>query len=255
MSIQPSELERKTARIVFVALLLDLTSFTMILPLLPRLVEHYVQAESKAGSTLLSSILQHITNARKLFASSAVQSAHASKSDIVLLGGLLGSLFSFAQFVVSPRMGAWSDRQGRKKILLATMAGNVGSALIWLFSTSFDTFLLSRIVGGLSESNVQVSIAILSDVSTPATRHRSLALVGIAFSLCFTAGPLLGAYLASKPFHGTLAGLNVNICQFQLPFEDCSHSSSQTLTQRSSHALFLSLKHSISGLRSPKPGI
>jgi hypothetical protein len=75
-----------------------------------------------------------------------------------------------------------------------------------------QTFLLSRLVGGFSEGNVQLSVAILSDVSSPATRARSLALVGIAFSLCFTIGPMLGAWLASKPHHGTFVGYEANIC-------------------------------------------
>lgn len=51
-----------------------------------------------------------------------------------------------------------------------------------------SSYLLSRIIGGLSEGNVQLSTAIISDVTTPSTRSRSLALVGIAFSVCFTLG-------------------------------------------------------------------
>jgi MFS family permease len=96
-----------------------------------------------------------------------------------------------------------SDKYGRKKILLATMVGNIVSAAIWLRSTTFvscltsrkgyiadeqSTYLLSRLVGGLSEGNVQISTAIISDVTTAATRSRSLALIGIAFSICFTIG-------------------------------------------------------------------
>ncbi|RXK40407.1 hypothetical protein M231_02240 [Tremella mesenterica] len=79
------------------------------------------------------------------------------------------------------------------------MLGNLLSAIIWLRSTSFSTFLLSRLVGGLSEGNVQLSTAIISDVTTSSTRSKSLALVGIAFSICFTLGPSLGAYFASRP--------------------------------------------------------
>lgn len=41
--------------------------------------------------------------------------------------------------------------------------------------------------------------AIISDVTTRETRSKSLALVGIAFSVCFTLGPSLGAYFASRP--------------------------------------------------------
>lgn len=99
---------------------------------------------------------------------------------------------------------AVSDTYGRKKVLLMTMLGNILSAAIWLRSTTFvcqphrpalgdvadkqSSYLLSRVVGGLSEGNVQLSTAIISDVTDSVTRPRSLALVGIAFSVCFTLG-------------------------------------------------------------------
>ncbi|ORY42058.1 MFS general substrate transporter [Rhizoclosmatium globosum] len=112
-----------------------------------------------------------------------------SRLDIVLFGGFIGSLFSFLQFV--------SDKYGRKNILLLSMIGNAASMCLWIFSKSFFIFVLSRVVGGLTEGNVQMSIAMISDITTPETRSKGLALVGIAFSLGFTVGPPIGAYFAS----------------------------------------------------------
>ena len=43
------------------------------------------------------------------------------KWDLVLLGGALGSLYSFLQFVASPFIGAFSDKYGRRNTLLVTM--------------------------------------------------------------------------------------------------------------------------------------
>ncbi|KAG9052833.1 hypothetical protein FS842_009169 [Serendipita sp. 407] len=80
------------------------------------------------------------------------------------------------------------------------MAGNILSALIWVQSTTWSSYLLSRAVGGLSEGNVQLAIAILSDITPPETRSRSLALVGLAFSICFCIGPPIGAYFSTHPF-------------------------------------------------------
>jgi hypothetical protein len=69
--------------------------------------------------------------------------------DVVLLGGAMGSLFSFCQCLISPSLGSCescfgdgaevpvSDRYGRKKVLLATMTGNLLSAVVWLRSTTF----------------------------------------------------------------------------------------------------------------------
>lgn len=78
------------------------------------------------------------------------------------------------------------------------MIGNMVSVLLWVVASDFPTFLASRVVGGLSEGNVQLAIAIATDVSTPENRGATLALVGVAFSIAFTFGPMLGAFLASK---------------------------------------------------------
>lgn len=63
-------------------------------------------------------------------------------------------------------------------------------------------------IGGLSEGNVQLSIAAITDVTSEKTRGKSLALVGIAFASAFTIGPSLGAYFASRSF-GLGAGVEI----------------------------------------------
>ncbi|WVQ64936.1 uncharacterized protein L199_003106 [Kwoniella botswanensis] len=193
---------KSIVKIVFFALVLDLLAFTIPLPLFPRLTAWYLQLDSSPDS-LLSKLLwmSRKWRATLLSFSSTAQLSDVGKKewDVVLLGGAMGSLFSFCQCLISPWLGSLSDKYGRKKVLLATMMGNMLSAFIWIQSTSFASFLLSRLVGGLSEGNVQLSTAIISDVTTPSTRSKSLALVGIAFSICFTLGPSLGAYFASQP--------------------------------------------------------
>jgi len=69
------------------------------------------------------------------------------------------------------------------------------------------------VVGGLSEGNVQLAIAILSDVTTPANRAKALAHVGIAFAICFCIGPPIGAYFASRPLPASINtfGLDLNV--------------------------------------------
>ena len=88
----------------------------------------------------------------------------------------------------------------RRTALLYSMLGNILSVTLWVVAYDFPTFIASRIIGGLSEGNVQLAIAIATDVSTPQTRGSTLALVGIAFSVAFTFGPMIGAYLSQKTF-------------------------------------------------------
>jgi predicted MFS family arabinose efflux permease len=114
-----------------------------------------------------------------------------------LLGGALGSLFSLCQAIASPVIGTLSDKYGRRTALLWSMAGNILSVALWVAATDFRTFLASRIVGGLSEGNVQIAMAIATDISDDSQRGATMALVGVCFSIAFTFGPALGAYLST----------------------------------------------------------
>ena len=122
-----------------------------------------------------------------------------SSYDIVLLGGAFGSLFSFLQAVASPVIGRLSDQHGRRKALLCSMAGNILSVGLWVGATDFRIFIASRVVGGLSEGNVQIANAIITDISDEKQRGSAMALVGACFSLAFICGPVLGATLATVP--------------------------------------------------------
>lgn len=94
------------------------------------------------------------------------------------------------------------------------MVGNTLSVALWVAATDFRTFLASRVVGGLSEGNVQLAHAIATDISDPSQRGSTMALVGACFSIAFTFGPALGAFLASittvaaNPF-ATAAGVSL----------------------------------------------
>ncbi|TDL29481.1 MFS, DHA1 sub-family [Rickenella mellea] len=200
----------KIETIVFLSLVLDLFAFTIPLPLFPRIIEWYTVRETGDPSGFLSRTLQFVSGVRSILFKPG---ANSKKWDVVLLGGLMGSLFSTLQWLVSPRIGALSDKYGRKRILLLTMAGNILSAVIWIQSTSFASYMLSRAVGGLSEGNVQLAIAIISDITTPANRGKALAHVGIAFAICFIIGPPIGAYFATRPLPPALTagGMELNI--------------------------------------------
>lgn len=94
------------------------------------------------------------------------------------------------------------------------MCGNIISVLLWVAAVDFRTFIASRIVGGLSEGNVQLATAMASDISDEATRGSTMAIIGACFSIAFTFGPGLGAWLstistvAANPF-ATAAGFSL----------------------------------------------
>ncbi|XP_036709605.1 major facilitator superfamily domain-containing protein 10 isoform X4 [Balaenoptera musculus] len=109
--------------------------------------------------------------------------------------GLIGSVFSLLQFLSAPLTGAVSDCLGRRPVLLLSLAGLATSYAVWATSKSFAAFLVSRIIGGISKGNVSLSTAIVADLGSSPARSRGMAVIGVAFSLAFTLGPMLGASL------------------------------------------------------------
>ncbi|KAI9924534.1 hypothetical protein ASPWEDRAFT_521489 [Aspergillus wentii DTO 134E9] len=199
---------RQILKVLMTSLLLDLISFTFILPLFPSLLSFY-RNQDPAPNSLLNRVFHYLNAYKNSFAGSI-----DSRYDIVLLGGALGSLFSFLQAIAAPFIGRLSDKHGRKTALLCSMAGNTLSVALWVAATDFRTFLASRIVGGLSEGNVQLANAIATDISDESQRGSTMALVGACFSIAFTCGPALGAALsnittvAANPF-ATAAGVSL----------------------------------------------
>uniref|UniRef100_G3PKN7 Major facilitator superfamily (MFS) profile domain-containing protein n=1 Tax=Gasterosteus aculeatus aculeatus TaxID=481459 RepID=G3PKN7_GASAC len=182
-----SSFSSKVINIVFVTLLLDLLGFTLILPLLPSILDHYAQT----GDGVYQSLQSVVDWFRE-----AVGIPMEKKYNTVLFGGLIGSLFSLLQFLSSPVTGALSDRHGRRPMLLLTTLGLMSSYAIWAVSRSFSMFLLFRVIGGICKGNVSLCTAIVADLPCPKARNRGMAMIGIAFSLGFTVGPLMGAYFA-----------------------------------------------------------
>ncbi|XP_010875488.1 major facilitator superfamily domain-containing protein 10 [Esox lucius] len=174
-------------RSVFFALLLDLLGFTLILPLLPSILDHYGHTQDSVYESL-QSIVDWFRE--------AVGVPMETKYNSVLFGGLVGSLFSLLQFFASPLTGAASDRYGRKPLLILTTLGLMSSYAVWAVSRSFSMFLLSRVIGGIFKGNVSLCTAVIADLPCPKARNKGMMMVGIAFSLGFTVGPLMGAYFA-----------------------------------------------------------
>lgn len=86
---------KKVLRIIFISLLLDLISFTFILPLFPKLLEFYRDREAPSFSeapktTLLQWLLSGLNRYKESF-----ERPIEARYDIVLLGGAMGSLFSW----------------------------------------------------------------------------------------------------------------------------------------------------------------
>lgn len=106
------------------------------------------------------------------------------------------SLYAFCAFFSAPILGRLSDRYGRKKPLLFSVAGTCIAYTILVVSQSYWLYLFSRMVNGLTGGNISILQAILADLSkTPEERNKNFGLLWAIFGVGFIIGPLLGTIL------------------------------------------------------------
>lgn len=120
--------------------------------------------------------------------------------------GLLAGSYALAQFVVTPLIGALSDRYGRRPVIAICVGGSVAGlglfaltvSLPWAESSILPLLLLfiARIIDGISGGTAATASAVLADISPPDKRARTFGLIGVAFGLGFILGPFVGGQLA-----------------------------------------------------------
>jgi DHA1 family tetracycline resistance protein-like MFS transporter len=110
--------------------------------------------------------------------------------------GLLFASFSVCQLIASPLLGHWSDRLGRRPILIFSLIGTVVSFVMLALAHSLTLLFVARIVDGLSGGNITTARAYIGDVTTEENRARAFGMLGAAFGLGFIIGPGLGGLFA-----------------------------------------------------------
>jgi DHA1 family tetracycline resistance protein-like MFS transporter len=110
--------------------------------------------------------------------------------------GLLFAVFSLCQLFAAPVLGEWSDRYGRRPVLILSLAGTVVSFVMMALAHSFAMLFMARVVDGLSGGNISTARAYVADVTEPKDRARAYGLIGAAFGLGFILGPALSGMLA-----------------------------------------------------------
>jgi MFS family permease len=205
----PAGPRRSSIGDIFLTIFIDLLGFTIIFPLFPGIMEYYLRVDGTGG--LLGWLVARIDGL------ASVVGAHDNYR-VVLFGGVLGSLYGFLQFIFSPIWGSLSDRIGRRRVLLLTVAGTASSYVLWFFSGSFLIFVLARLIGGAFAGNLSVATAAVADVTTRENRAKGMGIIGVAFGLGFLFGPALGSITAFQDLsrrHPGLARLGVN--PFSMP--------------------------------------
>ena len=124
----------------------------------------------------------------------------------------LVAVFALSQFLISPLVGALSDRFGRKPVLVISLFGSAIGSLILGVAGTLPLLFLGRAVDGLSGTALVSAQTAITDMVGPAKRARYLGLMGTAFAVGFIVGPMLSAFAsqvdARLPFF-IAAGLGV----------------------------------------------
>ena len=114
--------------------------------------------------------------------------------------------YSLAQFIASPSIGLFSDKFGRRPVMLICITGSILGISILAFTVLFNwsnayyligtssllpIYLLftARLIDGISGGTVATATTVLADISTPDKRAKTFGLIGVAFGLSFLLGP------------------------------------------------------------------
>lgn len=149
---------------IFVTVLLDMLALGVVLPVMPRLIESFLDGDT-------------------------ARAAHYV--------GIFGSVWALMQFLFSPVIGALSDRHGRRPIILLSNFGLAFNYVVMAAAPSLAWWFVGRVLSGITSASVSTANAYVADVTPPEQRAARFGLLGAAFGAGFVLGPGVGGLLGA----------------------------------------------------------
>jgi DHA1 family tetracycline resistance protein-like MFS transporter len=150
---------------IFVTILLDMFALGLIMPILPRLVESFVDNDTASAARIF---------------------------------GLFGTAWALMQFFFSPILGGLSDRFGRRPVVLLSNFGLACDYVLMALAPSLSWLFVGRVISGITSASVSTAFAYIADI-TPAERRAAVfGKVGAAFGAGFIIGPAIGGLLGGQ---------------------------------------------------------
>ena len=147
---------------IFVTILLDMFALGLIMPILPKLVESFVDNDTASAARIF---------------------------------GLFGTAWALMQFFFSPILGGLSDRFGRRPVVLLSNFGLALDYVLMALAPSLIWLFVGRVISGITSASVSTAFAYIADITPPERRAAVFGKVGAAFGAGFILGPAIGGLL------------------------------------------------------------
>lgn len=162
--MRPNSARRGATIFIFITVLIDMLTFGMIGPVLPKLIASFV------GNNF----------------------AHAAE-----IIGLFATVWALMQFFCSPLLGMLSDRVGRRPVILLSNAVTVVDYAIMALAPNLGWLFAGRVLSGVATANMTAASAYIADVNPPEKRAAAFGMIGSAFGLGFVLGPAIGGLVGN----------------------------------------------------------
>ena len=160
--VEATPVNGAAAAFIFVTILLDMIAIGLIMPILPKLIESFVDNDTASAARIF---------------------------------GLFGTAWALMQFFFSPILGALSDRFGRRPVVLLSNFGLAFDYVLMALAPSLNWLFAGRIISGITSASISTGFAYIAD-TTPAERRAAVfGRIGVAFGAGFILGPAIGGLL------------------------------------------------------------
>jgi DHA1 family tetracycline resistance protein-like MFS transporter len=158
------EPRRGATAFIFITVLIDMLTFGMIGPVLPKLIAGFVGNNFAYAAQMI---------------------------------GLFATVWALMQFFCSPLLGMISDRVGRRPVILLSNAVTAIDYVIMALAPNLWWLFAGRVLSGIATASMTTASAYIADVTPPEKRAAAFGMIGSAFGLGFVLGPAIGGVVGN----------------------------------------------------------